>query len=364
MKHFSEDTWEFIQDDRFIQWVLHPDAANAAYWEQWIAAHPHRQDAIEKAKAMVLSLSKVQQPAVDGALLEEVYAVLDKHMMEEQPAMKAAPQVLTAAVKTNFRYRWISAAAAVVAGMVMVSIYLKKNNKPLVAAKIESYIEKDQVIRTNKTPDNQVAYLTDGSTVVLKAGASIQHTTFLQHPKREVYLKGDAFFDIAKDARRPFFVYTPKVAICVLGTSFNVTEEKGGNLTIMVKTGKISVYDLADNKQHGYIVTPNHKIRFNARTAVFVADSLNIADAQNIPAAVNIPPFTFENTPVTAIFDALETAYSIKIHADVNVFGKCMVTTTMTNETFENKLKIICAAINATYKISGGQVYITGKPCS
>ncbi|MGF6929755.1 hypothetical protein QFZ48_005255 [Chitinophaga sp. W2I13] len=60
----------------------------------------------------------------------------------------------------------------------------------------------------------------------------------------------------------------------------------------------------------------------------------------------------------------METAYSIKINASEEVFGKCMITTTITNESFENKLKIICAAINASYKISGGQVYITGKPCS
>ena len=358
MKHFGEDTWEFIRDDRFIQWVLFPDAVNTAWWEQWMAAHPERAAALEKARSMVLALGKTPQPAVDEALLEEVYAALDQHIQEDRPAREPA----LIPVKSALRYRWWAAAAAVMAGIVMVSISLKKDHKTPVA-KLNSHMENEELTRINATDTNLVAYLTDGSTVVLKAGASIKHDAFLVHPKREVFLKGDAFFNIAKDAGRPFFVYTPEVGIRVLGTSFNVTE-KDGNLTVTVKTGKIAVYNLADKQQHSYVVTPNHKIRFNARTAVFVADSLDVAAAEAIPLVAELQPFVFENTPVTDIFNALETAYSIKINASKEVFGRCMLTTTITNESFENKLKIICTAINASYKISGGQVFITGKPCN
>jgi ferric-dicitrate binding protein FerR (iron transport regulator) len=359
MKHFGEDTWEFIRDDRFIQWVLFPDAVNTAWWEQWIAAHPERAAALEKARSMVLALGKTSQPAVDEALLEEVYAALDQHILEERPSRDAVPMP----VKSPLRYGWwAAAAAAVVAGIVTVSISLKKNSKAPVA-KLSSHMENEQLTRINATETNLVAYLTDGSTVVLKAGASIQHDAFLAHPKREVFLKGDAFFNIAKDAGRPFFVYTPEIGIRVLGTSFNVSE-KNGDLTVSVKSGKIAVYNLADKQQRSYVVTPNHKIRFNTRTAAFVADSINVAEARSIQPAAELQPFAFENTPVTDIFEALETAYSIRINASREVFGKCLLTTTITNESFENKLKIICAAINASYKISGGQVFITGKPCN
>ena len=360
MKHFGEDTWEFIQDDRFVQWVLFPDATNTAWWEQWKAAHPERIPVLEEARSMVLALGKSAQPAaVDQALLEEVYAALDHHLLEERPVGKP----VSTPVRRMLHYKWWGAAAALLGGVVLVSIYLKKDNKTQVAEKLKSHMEHQQLIRVNTTNVNQVAYLTDGSSVVLKAGASIKHDPFLLQSQREVYLKGDAFFDIAKDAARPFFVYTSDIGIRVLGTSFNVSE-KDGNLTVTVKTGKIAVYDLEDKQQHTYIVTPNHQLRFNARTAAFVADSLDNKQLAAIQPAAEAQPFVFDNIPVTAIFKALETAYSIKINASEEVFGKCMITTTITNESFENKLKIICAAINASYKIREGQVYITGKPCS
>lgn len=359
MKHFGEDTWEFIRDDRFVQWVLFPDAVNTAWWEQWMATHPESIPVLEKARSMVLALGKSAQPAaVDEVLLEEVYSAMDRHLHEERPVMKP----IHTPIRRLLSYRWWGAAAAVLAGVVLVSIYWK-SNKMQVAERLKSHMEDEQLIRENTTNVNQVAYLTDGSSVVLKAGASIKNDAFLLHSQREVYLKGDAFFDIAKDAGRPFFVYTPKVGIRVLGTSFNVSEENG-NLTVTVKTGKIAVYNLADKQPHTYIVTPNHQIHFNARTAAFVADSLDDKQLAAIQPAAEVLPFVFDNTPVTTIFHELAAAYGIKINVNEEVFGKCMITTTITNESFENKLKIICAAINAGYVIRGGQVYITGKPCS
>lgn len=359
MKHFGEDTWEFIRDDSFVQWVLRPDEASTARWEQWITAHPERVRDVEKARDMIMALGKVPQPAVDEALLEELYASLDRHLEEERPAVEQTP----ARIRSIGRYKWWGAAAAVLAGIALVSIYLKKDSKTPVAAALNSHMENEQLTRINNSNASQVAWLTDGSTVVLNAGASIRHDAFLLQNKREVFLKGEAFFDIAKDAARPFIVYTPEVGIRVLGTSFRVSEENG-SLTVTVKTGKIAVYNLADKKQRSYVVTPNHKIRFNTLTSAFVADSLDNSELAELRPAVQPKPFVFDNTAVTDIFHAMETAYSIKINASEEVFGKCMITTTITNESFENKLKIICAAINASYKISGGQVYITGKPCS
>ncbi|SEW44521.1 FecR family protein [Chitinophaga arvensicola] len=360
MKHFGEDTWDFIRDDRFIQWVLFPDAENNTWWEQWMAAHPEQIPVLEKARGMVLMLHESTPPApVNDQLLEEVYAALDQEVAKQQETELP----VAASVKRLSPYRWWWAAAAILGGIVLVSIYLKKENKTPIAGQLKSHTEDQQLIRVNNTGENQVAWLTDGSSVVLKAGASIKHDAFLQHSQREVYLKGDAFFDIAKDAARPFVVYTPKVGIRVLGTSFSVSEVNG-TLTVTVKTGKIAVYNLADKKQQSYIVTPNHQIHFNALTAVFVPDSLDRRHMEELQPVVTPPAFAYDNTPVISIFKALESAYSIKINASEDVFAKCMITTNITNETFENKLKIICAAINASYTISKGQVYITGKPCS
>lgn len=65
--------------------------------------------------------------------------------------------------------------------------------------------------------------LADGSSVVLNSGSSLYYPQVFAQSKREVRLEGEAFFDVAHDAKHPFFVQVKESNIKVLGTSFNVT---------------------------------------------------------------------------------------------------------------------------------------------
>lgn len=64
--------------------------------------------------------------------------------------------------------------------------------------------------------------LADGSTARLNSGTRIKFPLNFTGNTREVYIDGEAFFDIAADSKKPFIVRTSKTAIQVLGTSFNV----------------------------------------------------------------------------------------------------------------------------------------------
>jgi len=64
--------------------------------------------------------------------------------------------------------------------------------------------------------------LTDGSSVTLNSDSRLKYPVSFDGPAREVYLMGEAYFTIAKDAAHPFIIHTNKMTIRVLGTSFNV----------------------------------------------------------------------------------------------------------------------------------------------
>lgn len=64
--------------------------------------------------------------------------------------------------------------------------------------------------------------LTDGSSVTLNSDSRLKYPVSFDGPAREVYLTGEAYFTIAKDAAHPFIIHTNKMTIRVLGTSFNV----------------------------------------------------------------------------------------------------------------------------------------------
>src|SRR5687768_11794332 len=64
--------------------------------------------------------------------------------------------------------------------------------------------------------------LPDGSTVVLNGGSKLEFPESFAPDVREVTLKGEAYFDITHDPKRPFVVHTGKVRTTVLGTAFNI----------------------------------------------------------------------------------------------------------------------------------------------
>ncbi|RPD38097.1 FecR family protein [Chitinophaga barathri] len=68
--------------------------------------------------------------------------------------------------------------------------------------------------------------LSDGTMMWLNAGSTVKYPQKFGKTAREVYLSGEAYFDVTQDANRPFIIHTDKMNIRVLGTSFNVRSYK------------------------------------------------------------------------------------------------------------------------------------------
>lgn len=187
---------------------------------------------------------------------------------------------------------------------------------------------------------------------------------------REVYLVGDAFFDVAKDSAHPFFVYANEVTTKVLGTSFLVKANTDGKeVTVSVKTGKVSVYtknaeantlDDLRSQQKIVILTPNQQAVYNRkedRVVVTIADDPQVIGAQP-PAAAR-----YTNAPVIQLLKSLEASYGIHIQYDERSLSNCTITSDMVEEGFYEQVEIICNAIGARYKISGLSIVIESNGC-
>lgn len=86
-----------------------------------------------------------------------------------------------------------------------------------------------------------VTTLEDGSVVYLAGNSSLSYPEHFKKRKREVFLKGDAFFEISKDGKSPFIVQTDRIKIEVLGTSFNVKSSNNASPSLSVNTGEVKV---------------------------------------------------------------------------------------------------------------------------
>jgi ferric-dicitrate binding protein FerR (iron transport regulator) len=243
----------------------------------------------------------------------------------------------------------------------------RRHQSPLTqdGPKVANLLVRQDLDRVNQTDRSQTVYLVDGSRVILQPGSGIRHAAFLQKDKREVYLEGNAFFDVAKDARRPFYVYSGDIVVRVLGTSFKVaTDKESGDITVLVTTGKVAVTKKTAPLPQPLILTTN-QIAFykgHSRDLVQLQAEKKDLSPDLIPAAPAIS-FNFDETPVEEIFQTLENAYGIPFHYDKVTFSHCVLTTSLTDESLEEKIRIICEAIGATYELREDGIFLEGKPC-
>jgi ferric-dicitrate binding protein FerR (iron transport regulator) len=84
--------------------------------------------------------------------------------------------------------------------------------------------------------------LADGSMVWLKAGSKLRYPAGFTGNTRELFLEGEAYFDVTHRDQQPFLVHTGNVTTKVLGTAFNI-QAYNQQLTVAVVNGKVSVAD-------------------------------------------------------------------------------------------------------------------------
>lgn len=96
---------------------------------------------------------------------------------------------------------------------------------------------------------NKLLVLPDSSRVWLNAESTLQYPeSFDGKKQREVYLKGEGYFEVTKDAEHPFMVKTDALKTQVLGTSFNVRAYSGNDTQVTLLKGSVKVSDRHNNE--------------------------------------------------------------------------------------------------------------------
>ncbi len=161
--------------------------------------------------------------------------------------------------KTGKKYRplWLKwAAAAVLIGFVVVAAIMF-NRRQLQT----DDGAKNDIVTTRGTKSKVI--LPDGTKVWLNADTRLNFDKKFNGALREVYLDGEAFFDVAKNKDRPFIVHTSDIDIRVLGTAFNVKSYKEeATIEATLIHGSIQVTRQKECIPK-IILSPNEKLVFN-----------------------------------------------------------------------------------------------------
>ncbi len=108
--------------------------------------------------------------------------------------------------------------------------------------------------------------LSDGTIVHLNSGTTLKYPVkFIAGENRQVFLDGEAFFEVAKDKKHPFIVNADKLDIRVLGTHFNVSSYPEDEMTdVVLVEGSVGMYNSNEefNASTNTILKPNFKGSF------------------------------------------------------------------------------------------------------
>lgn len=208
--------------------------------------------------------------------------------------------------------------------------------------------------------------LPDSSVVTLQPGSEISYASEWSAPKREVHLTGEAFFDVVKDSKRPFYVYGGDVVTKVLGTSFTVKAAKDAeSIEVSVRTGKVSVYEgtqVGRAVQSGVILTPNEKVEFFVNDKHWVTSL--VQKPKPLPTSNRAVDFVFSDAPLGQIMASIEQTYSIDIIVENEpAYSACTFTGDVSMMELYDLLDVICKSTGTTYEVKGTKILITGTGC-
>ena len=245
---------------------------------------------------------------------------------------------------------YIKVAAAVLIGAFITAVFFLPRLKTAQLIVTQQYNQKNQ---------NRLIHLPDGSTVVIMKDSKITYSPeYDKLDRREVYLEGQAYFDVKHNISRPFIVHTGSLQTIVLGTAFNIRALKGDNKIIVTVTrGKVSVGN--QYKVFG-TVTPDQQIIFNKDMAKVVIKKVDA----NTYLFWKKEDLLFDDVTMKEAAMLLEERFKVNIaFADPKLMLNRFTTTFQHDESLEHELDIICEFNNTTYTYDRdhGKVVISNK---
>lgn len=201
--------------------------------------------------------------------------------------------------------------------------------------------------------------LADGTQVALNSGSTLSYSSRFNQKNREVFLDGEAYFEVTRNASKPFLVKTSHINVQVLGTSFNVRAFATDLADeVAVLTGKVAVQ--AQNNTNGkeqIILQPNEGLRYDPDGDKFEQVGTDAEMAVSWQHGL----LHFKNTPLAAVARALERRYDVQITVDA-ALANCPVHAKVEGP-LAPSLRALANALGASVSENNGQYHISGKGC-
>ncbi len=401
-KYIKYGLEELIEDKQFVAWVL--KGSKNREWEKFIGINPEFRTKAKKAREIILLLRDTYEVLDEKDVLEMWQNIdrFDSIHSKKVLAIRLRKAVSRAAIilfvvtfstlgylyirNSNRGYQFVEnnpPSGQNDARLVLSSgkeIYLKNNNSKItVNAGEEMRIENDCVIDLRKQ-DKEVGdanrmneviipfgkksqlVLDDGTKVWLNAGSRLAFPTKFTKKNREVFLEGEAYFEVAHLKSQPFIVNAKDIEIEVLGTRFNLSAYPVDNnietvlLEGSVALNKPSAFGL---KRGQVVLQPNQIARLNKET-----QKISVADEPNVEIYIAWTKgwLEFYQESLHSVTTKLGRYYNVEIKIPEDYPSSELITGKIDlKESLEDVMGALADVAEIEYRINENTVYINKK---
>ncbi len=397
---FSEYNFkQLLEEKSFVSWVLHED--NNKEWKKFIRTNPKIKHQIKKARE-IINLLQEEYETLDEKSVIEVWNNINYLQQKQSKVRKTnfpktigwAATFLLVFVSSFFAFYYFNSEKNYQFASSGISqhsdarltlstgekIALKKHNSIIslndTTGQItvnDTIINLQQIQETNvkKVQMNEVIVpygkksellLADGTKVWLNAGSKLAFPSRFTQNKREVFLEGEACFQVAKNEQQPFIVNTENIRVKVLGTCFNVSAyTSDATVETVLIEGSVAVEKsgtLGFGKKE-VVLEPNQKASFKKGESEI---AVSFEKDTDLYIAWTYGWLKYDRENLLSVLQKVERYFNVEIQlpqdypADDKITGKLDL-----KDSLEDVMFALAHAAEFEFRITGNKILIDKK---
>lgn len=217
--------------------------------------------------------------------------------------------------------------------LITASIFIARELKPALPEML--------TLLNSEKNSTFVTTLEDGSVVYLAENTSLSYPEHFQKSSREVFLEGDAFFEISKNPESPFIIETDLIKVKVLGTSFNVKSGIKGYPSLSVNTGVVEVT----------LKNGGESTKINAgETVIIHSGNLEVIPTSDLEQfTLYMSRIHFKDERLADVIRVINRNYEDMFFEISPEVEERLLTATFSKDTPDSLAELICSALNLKY---------------
>lgn len=197
--------------------------------------------------------------------------------------------------------------------------------------------------------EKSILTLLDGTRITLNAGSTIRFRKATEMHIREVYLEGEAYFDVSHNDTTPFVVHAQNVSTEVLGTKFNISAYSDDKeVVVSLVEGRIKVSEgRTPNSNGGVILQAMQQLAYHKSDGFVTIEEFGLLET----IGWKDDKLVFKNVPLENILVKLERRFGVKFELTDKQHGKRKITADFETESIQTVAEVLKKLTGLNYRM-------------